>query len=252
MWSNPNPCRSAEPADGGRRSIGEFLNLSRIKRSFFHPAAFAVLLMILAACSSDLFRINEKPVIEGLHADDYEVHPGDTVRVWAEVKDGDDEVLTYAWSAAAGTFIPPANGSEVYWKAPAGGGSFLVTLTVSDESESVSSSLQIIVLSMQKPYVRLLYPVPGKFYVQHDTAHVRAMATHENGIRNVRLFLRDAEADVPAGRSGDRYIFICPVEGEAGPAELKVTAVSNNILQQASDSVSVFVEGVLIGKKAKP
>jgi len=223
--------------------------LTRINKKGGHPAAFLAVLLALAACSSELFQTNKKPVIESLNADHYEVHPGDTVRVWAEVKDEDNDVLTYAWSAAAGSFIPPANGSEVFWKAPAGGGSFLVTLTASDESESVSSSIQVTVLSMQKPTVRLLYPPAGKFYVQHDTAHVKAIATHENGIRDVRLFLRDAETDAAAGRSGDRFTFICTLEGEAGPAELKVTAYSNNILQQASDSVSVCVEGVLIGKK---
>ncbi|MBN1892955.1 PKD domain-containing protein [bacterium] len=228
------------------------MNANRIKKILFHPAVFPALLLALAACSSELFRINEKPVIESLNAEVYEVHPGDTVRVWAAVKDGDDDVLTYAWSAGAGTFIPPANGSEVYWKAPAGGGSFLVTLTVSDESESVSSSIQVVVLSMQKPYVRILHPMPGKFYVLHDTAHVKAIATHENGIREVRLFLRDVEAGVPAARSGDHYSFVCALEGDAGPSELKVTAFSNNILQQASDSVSVCVEGILIGKKGAP
>lgn len=227
------------------------MNRTRTNRNCFYPAAFLAVVLVAAACSSKLFQINEKPVIESLNADDYEVHPGDTVRVWAQVKDEDDAVLTYKWSAAAGSFIPPANDREVYWKAPAAGGSFLLTLTVSDESESVSASIQVIVLSMQKPYVRLLYPVPGKFYVQYDTAHVKAIATHENGIRDVYLYMGNVKENISANRSGDRYAFICPLDGEAGQTELKVVAVSDN-LQQASDSVTVSVEGISPGKRGKP
>lgn len=96
---------------------------------------------------------NTPPVIESLSASSSTVTgAGNLVRLSGSARDAEDVLsdASYSWSCApqpeCGSFTP-ASGPTVYWESPASGGSYAITLTVSDGSQETSQALSIEVLA---------------------------------------------------------------------------------------------------------
>jgi N-acetylneuraminic acid mutarotase len=89
---------------------------------------------------------NEAPVIDSVVAAPTRVAPGGSVSLTASAHDPNaGDTLTFAWSAASGTFGTPSQAST-HWTAPATTGPVLLTLTVSDSRGAASSvSLRVLV-----------------------------------------------------------------------------------------------------------
>lgn len=215
--------------------------------SFFN----LVFLMEYTGCSPDIFQRPKAPVIVSLEMSAYEVDPGDTVRVTVTVQDSKDDVLHYEWSTNGGQFIQPLDRPDVRWKAPAVGGSFTITVTVSNEKKSSSQSGTITVRSYLRPYVEILSPKNGEYYVQYTTLNVRVQAQHSNGIHSLSLYVSDTLRTVESGHPGEQYDFMYQLSDSAGSTEIKVEAIANTTGTMGKDSVNIVIEGIVLGKRER-
>lgn len=215
--------------------------------------ALAVVLILTAAlsCSTDLFNPEKPPQITALTLDRYEVDPGDTVTATATVRDAKDKALAYGWSATAGLFLLPSDQPTARWKAPSTGGPHRITVTVTGEEKSASRSTDVTVRSLVLPDVLILSPQAGTYVVQHDSLEVRARARHDNGIDQVRLYVNGSLKKTADGGTGEVVTFVCPVNEPSGAASIRVEAVARVSLLTKSDSVGIFVEGVVPGKAGR-
>lgn len=211
----------------------------------------ALVLAAMAACSPGIFGLPEAPEIRSLTLDRYEVDPDDTVTAVVSIKDAKDKSLTYEWSCAAGRFLPPLDQARALWKAPAVGGAYRLGVKVSNEDKSSSRTVDVTVRSFTLPAVRLLSPEDGARLVQYSTLAVAAEARHENGIARVDLLLNGSLRATLNGRADGRYDFTCALDAPSGPATVTVTAVANVTGRAASDSVTVSVEGIVLGRPAR-
>jgi hypothetical protein len=213
------------------------------------PAALALALML--ACSADIFKPSKEPVIKSLSLDLYETDPGETVTATVSASDSKGQELRYEWSVSAGQLLPPLDGTKVKWKVPAVGGVYQITVKVSNDAKSASRSASATVRSPAGPEVKILSPTDGSHRVQHSTLAVSARARHDNGIARVDLFLNRTRKATLNGHAGDVYDFTCGLDEPAGRASVRVEAVANVTGRAASDSVNIFIDGVVPGKAAR-
>lgn len=214
--------------------------------------ALAVLMAVLS-CSSDLFNPSKKSeeknvVINSLEFDAYEVNPGDTVTAIVSVNDAQSQTLQYEWAADGGSFIPPLNKPQVLWKAPIVGGTYRISVTVSNGEKSASHSEKLTVKSLVNPSVKIVSPANGGYFVKYDTLTVNARASHDNGIEQVDLYINRNHKTVLSPTSlKDGYACAWRLDEPSGPALVTVEAVSvTNIV--GKDSVTIFIEGIVLGK----
>ena len=90
-------------------------------------AAVAVLVSIL----SYTMLVNHPPVIASLEAEAERVFPSGTTLIVCIASDRDGDELSYEWSAVAGEI--QMEGATATWTAPDSGGSYNVTVTVTDD-----------------------------------------------------------------------------------------------------------------------
>jgi len=218
------------------------LNLKRLIGSVF--------VIMMLGCSSDLFETKKPPEINRLEASSYEVNPGDTVRVTVEIENS-DETLNYQWLKDGGTFIPPEDRSYIDWIAPAEGGSYHIAVTVSNEEKSSDKEITITVRSLENPLTEIISPKKGEFVVQYNDIVINASAQHDNGIQQVRLYINDILRNNLGGHSSEFYQFTYRLsEAEpSGDLEIKVIATANVTGSEGRDSVTVIVEGIILGKE---
>lgn len=89
---------------------------------------------------------NAAPIVDSVVSSSAQVAPGGTISVVATAHDPNSgDVLTYKWSAGAGTFSD-ASASNTSWTAPSKAGTYPLTLTVTDQQNATTSiQLQIVV-----------------------------------------------------------------------------------------------------------
>ena len=133
--------------------------------------------LISGGCDSDLFKVKVVPVITGLSADQYEVDPGDTIRIAVTVDD-DDAGLQYHWSATGGQFLPPINQPAVQWIAPDEGGMYRLTVTVSNGDGDSDPSSEYINVRMKEPPKILSVECSAYTVDPGDTVDVSATLTN--------------------------------------------------------------------------
>ena len=136
----------------------------------------ACLYIIGSGCNSDLFKLKVVPVITDLSADQYEVDPGDTIRVVVTVDD--DSALQYHWTATGGQFLPPMNQPAVLWIAPAEGGTYRLTVTVSNGDGDSDPSSEYINVRMKEPPKILSVECSAYTVDPGDTVDVSATLTN--------------------------------------------------------------------------
>jgi hypothetical protein len=218
----------------------------------------AVALTFLLACkaASDLFTPDKKteiksPEIQSLELDKYELDPGETVTATVSATDANGQTLIYEWTVSGGQLLPPLDRSQVRWKTPAVGGVYRITVKVSNEEKSASRSVNATVRSLVNPVVKILSPSEGSRWLQHTDLSVTAQARHDNGIARVDLFLNRSRKATLNGRTDGMYAFTCELDEPAGPAKVRIEAVANVTGSAGSDSVGIFIDGVVIGKTAR-
>jgi len=205
------------------------------------------MLFLSMGCNSDLFKSDKAPEITALVLDRYEVNPADTVTATVTVKDG-GQGMTYEWTASSGQFIPPTDGGQIKWKAPATGGSYRITVKVTDDGESASKSQTVTVRSLTDPSVEILVPAEDSYWVQHSALAVNAKASHENGISRVELYVNNRLKTTAGGHASSEYNLSGLLDELSGPAIVTVKAVANVTNRAGADSVRIFIEGLVPGK----
>ncbi|NQT27081.1 hypothetical protein HQ585_17130 [candidate division KSB1 bacterium] len=216
----------------------------------------ALLFILTAAfigmnCSSDILKIARAPVIGSLDATSYEVDPGDTVTVTVTVQEANGEVLRYEWNASRGELLPPVNQSTVQWVAPQEGGIVRITVWVSNEDKSSTQSIQVNVRSYTNPYIVINAPQPDTYFVLNDEVEIEATASHNNGIEWVYLYVDDAYIMQLNRKVGLDNVYSCTYrfQNMTGEIELKVSTRARTTGTFGMDSLSVFVEGIIPGKR---
>jgi len=87
--------------------------------------------------------INDGPRIDALWADKDTVLINDTVRVYCEASDPNDDALTYEWSVSDGLIQEYFN--QAVWTAPGQAGRCSIEITVSDGSDIAQAELSLVV-----------------------------------------------------------------------------------------------------------
>ena len=108
-----------------------------------------IAIIIIAGCDegSDPVRPqNLPPVIESLTVQYNTLEWGGTTRLWVTASDPEESDLTYSWTATGGLFTSATNINSVRWQAPDSSGGFAITVTVSDDANSVSASDTITIV----------------------------------------------------------------------------------------------------------
>ncbi len=214
-------------------------------------ASLLVVLLISSGCDPEkIFGEKKPPEVGEIQSDDADliVMPLDTVRFWVQATDPENGTLSYDWSKSGGQFLGSVTGSEVTWVAPAVGGSFKISVKVSNAEKDVTKETRITVQSPFAPFVRITDPADGFFAVQWENVPVKFQASHANGIAAVELHIRDTLVQTFAGHPGSDYEITWPVNQDAGPAELKIVAIANVTSAAGADSVQVTIEGLVPGK----
>ncbi|MFH1542328.1 MAG: YCF48-related protein [bacterium] len=104
-----------------------------------------IALMVVYGCTATSTS-NNAPVIMALTASPSSVQPEGTVTLSCDAHDADGDVITYAWSASAGT-LSSTSASLVTWTAPAAEATYQITVTISDGSALASDSVNVMVSS---------------------------------------------------------------------------------------------------------
>lgn len=94
---------------------------------------------------------NRAPQISSVVADPDTVDPGGAATLTVVADDLDDDDLTYAWTAASGTFSSGAATAVAAWTAPDDAGSYTATVTVSDGEDDASADVTIVVRGVITP-----------------------------------------------------------------------------------------------------
>lgn len=123
-------------ADGSLRYRGQATGVA------ITAGATAVVAITLQSLQAGGTFDNTTPIIDSLVASASTVLPGGTLSLQATAHDPDpSDTLTYAWTATDGTF-GSAGAAATTWKAPATGGTFALTLTVTD-SRGAAATLRV-------------------------------------------------------------------------------------------------------------
>jgi hypothetical protein len=196
--------------------------------------------------------IYESPVIESFElTPDGPVFPLDTVTAVVIASNPEKGTLIYEWDVDPEDYeaqlIPPLNANTVRWIAPFEGGEYTITAIVRNDKKKTRSA-DIIVQSLEKPYVRINEPSNSDYFVQGQQIEIVADAFHPNNLTQVWLEVAGVSIEIKDYNSSDRYTFsYTPDSTVLGPVELKVTAEANTIPtgNTSSDYVIVNVEGIL-------
>lgn len=213
----------------------------------------------LVACEGveELINANRPPELDerGIIVSADRVAPFDTVTASISATNPVEGPLFYEWSATAGRFIQPADSSLVRWIAPLLGGSYQLTVKVSNNRRSAEASKAVEVVSSAKPLVDIQEPAEDAYFVVNQQITVEATAQHENGISRVRLLVskdgRDSLIQQLDGNAAGVYRFeqLYAYRALVGKATLLVEAQAANPLQTiGNDSLIINIEGIIEGK----
>ena len=172
---------------------------------------------------------NRAPVIASLTASPTEVAPGGVSTVTCGASDPDGGAFTYTWTASGGTLS--GSGASVRWTAPRVGGSYRVTVRVSDGTADATATETIQV--HEPPSITEASLTPSELRFTGGTVTITVKATDDGTVAQVA-----AVVDGPPGASmldlaasGDHYEATYPASANPGPTDdvysVEVTATDD-------------------------
>jgi len=122
---------------------------------------------------------NRSPVIHGIETKAECVKPSSSLSISCIASDADGDVLTYTWSATAGTFL--GEGPEVFWQVPDVSGEYPVRVEVADgQGGEADSELVLNVRDNNPPVIDSLTADPSEVELG-KTATIRCVAADPDG-----------------------------------------------------------------------
>ncbi len=91
-------------------------------------AILGIVIMVISSCGEE----NQPPVISDIIVSDNPIEVGETTQLEAVADDPDEDILTYEWTATAGSFSAMTN-RNTSWTAPNSSGNYRINLKVEDE-----------------------------------------------------------------------------------------------------------------------
>jgi len=212
-------------------------------------AFLLIILALMAACNKlDKLINGVAPQIDRIDLSSYEVDPGDTLTATVIIAEG-DEPMTFQWSCSAGQFLPPVDGEQVRWKAPVTGGAYIIKVGVENDIDKDKAEQELTVRSYTNPAVSITSITTGEYFTQYEVLNITATAIHDNGIRTVKLYLNNGLYSTHDGHSQNRYTFNDVQLETAGSVEIRIVAEARTTSSIGSDTVTIQVEGIILGKK---
>lgn len=92
-------------------------------------AILGIAIMVISSCGGEE---NQPPVISDIIVSDNPIEIGETTQLEAVADDPDEDILTYEWTATAGSFSAMTNRSTS-WTAPNSSGNYRINVKVEDE-----------------------------------------------------------------------------------------------------------------------
>jgi hypothetical protein len=179
---------------------------------------------------------------------DFKFEPGTRHLFWINAKDPEGKYLVLKWQIIGGELIGRTDNDTVLWQLPSIGGNYTISVKISNDQGETSRSREVTVLSYEKPVVKIARPQDGDFIVQHSITDVEVTAFHELGIRLLQFYINDSLISRQEGKTSGDYIFSWNVIQDTILAEIKVTAISMTTAVSAADSITVNIEGFILGK----
>ena len=214
---------------------------------------FLIITIVLFACDAaeGLFTDRKAPNVNPIQSEiGFEVDPGDTLRLTVNATNPEDGELGYEWSADnnAGTIIGSVNETTFLWKAPLSGGTYRISVKVSNDYKSTTNYVDVIVRSKLNPYVNISAPSGGTYLIQFTPIIMEFEAVHNNGIALIYIYINDQKIDSLVGLTQTDYSYNWNVSASSGDKEIKVVAISKITDKVGSDSINVTIEGIIPGK----
>ena len=214
-----------------------------------------VLAIISIHCDPEKILNNENKLPEAgqIECDDedgdFKFEPGTIHKFWINAQDPEGEMLLFEWQTAGGELLGRTNSDTVRWQLPSiGGDSYSISVKIKNNHGEITRSQPITVRSYEKPVVTITSPLKGDYIVQHAQVDVTVNAFHELGIRLIQFFIDDSLMARQEGNNSGEYQFIWNVTQDSTLAEIKATAISKDTGVTGSDSITVNIEGFIIGK----
>jgi len=220
---------------------------------FFRWLLLGLLFMLLGCDSVGHFLgLKKDPELgdEGIVVSADRVAPRDTVTACITATNPIDGPMYFKWTASGGSYIPPADGDTVRWIAPLSGGTYRLSVQVSNNDGSSDAHKDIVVISATVPLVRIDQPKENSYFVAGDTIYVTYTAEHENGVAIVRLYVNNVLISERDGHAANTYRFTFTADtAMVGDAVITVEAqAANQFATIGRDSVLVHIKGYIEGK----
>lgn len=213
-------------------------------------------LLFVFSCSEgleDLF-FDNYPELSEMAISETSVAPFDTVWASIEATNPIEGPLEYQWSVSPqlGNFIGVTDLDSIRWIAPYAGGIYELTVEVSNSKRTSPASKQVEVITSDIPYVKILSPDAGTYFVIGQTFAVEARAEHANGLSWVRLWVGDSLIQQLDQNGSGIYQFSCTADSSmVGNAGIKVESKANYGTTPGSDMITVQIGGMILGKNGK-
>jgi hypothetical protein len=163
----------------------------------------------------------DAPIINSLTASPSSVNVNATSTISCEATDPNGKTMTYTWSCNGGS-LSSTTGKAVTWTAPSTVGTYKITVTVSDDAASTTSTLDIIVSSA--PEITSLTALPITVVVD-NTAILACEATDPAG--KTLTYTWSANNGALSSSTGKNVSWTAP--SSAGTSTITMV-VSNGIL----------------------
>ncbi len=212
-----------------------------------------IVIIVFTGCKGidSIFNPYKAPELDekGIEVSKDSVFPRDTVIASIKATNPEDGPLYYEWSTTGnGWFIAPADKDTVRWIAPLEGGTYTITVKVSNEEKQKDASKDILVNNVKEPLVNIIKPENGTFFIQYEEINVEAYAYHNNDVTTVRLFVNGKQYGEKDYRGDNTYKFKFETDSTmVGTTTIKVEA-DNTLGKTGADSVTINVEEFIPGK----
>ncbi len=156
------------------------------------------------------------------------------VSISAEATSGSGLALSYTWSATGGS-LSSNTGKSVIWTAPSSPGVYSITLVVSDGTNSVSDTINIVVVDPDAPIINSLVASPNPVAVG-KTSTVTCTATDPNDL-SMSYAWEATSGSILSGGSAMTW------KAPTSPGVYTITAIVTNT-KKTSVSESINIEVV--------